>query len=599
MPGARPYLKDFPACRYLCGGPAEVAALLGSPVPPLPLPDRHREGAAYHVRFHPTLRQLLQRYLQALLAQLGLQTPGAPPGEGAERCGEDFAAAFERLLAEVLLADRRQGLLNLCWLAHSKQVAGCLRELENRVGAVRRQKYLLGPHLTTLYRAVDAGARRAAEQAEPGKVGFLAGTSDVSAVVEAVIEDGFAFTEPSFEELDLRHLLAHSRRHRIAPELFGEWHQVLSAEVERRLREGERGLIARLGRSVRSVPRDQYLAHGVPSRLALHPEVLAYVLADAWGTGTRLQSSPRLKAEADRRRPADLLDGLLDLSAALRRFELLSQPRDRIQLLPALPDGLGGEARGRVYDFGESAQVLNNAVEATVLFLDLRGFTRTSEGVISARDLTRELYTVFDSFVPHIRRFGGTVDKFLGDGIMVTFGTDEHDPLGPLNALRAAVLCQEAIIRLRRQGRTEFRMGVSVHHGRVYVARFVADEDSVQTTVIGRNVNLAGRLSSAAKKAKDAEEEEGNGAPRGRLPELRVTVEPDGTLDNEGIVLSRDALVQLESQTALVHSDEGQAPVLEYYDDQISRRLLIRYAGDAKFKGVTSSFPVYEVDFVR
>ena len=45
--------------------------------------------------------------------------------------------------------------------------------------------------------------------------------------------------------------------------------------------------------------------------------------------------------------------------------------------------------------------MLNNAVNATVLFLDLRGFTQTSEGQISERDLTRELYTVFDDFVPH------------------------------------------------------------------------------------------------------------------------------------------------------------------------------------------------------
>ena len=63
--------------------------------------------------------------------------------------------------------------------------------------------------------------------------------------------------------------------------------------------------------------------------------------------------------------------------------------------------------------------VANNAVNATVLFLDLRGFTKTSEGQVSEAELTRELYTVFDAFVPIVRRYGH-VDKFLGDGMMVT-----------------------------------------------------------------------------------------------------------------------------------------------------------------------------------
>ena len=48
----------------------------------------------------------------------------------------------------------------------------------------------------------------------------------------------------------------------------------------------------------------------------------------------------------------------------------------------------------------------------------------------------------------------------------------------------------------REAGRTWFKMGIAIHHGRVYLARFVAG-GTVQATVLGRNVNLAGRLSSA------------------------------------------------------------------------------------------------------
>ena len=51
---------------------------------------------------------------------------------------------------------------------------------------------------------------------------------------------------------------------------------------------------------------------------------------------------------------------------------------------------------------------------------------------------------------------------------------------------------------------------------------------------------------------------------------------------------------QLEAHLALVHGEGG---VLEYEDEAIDRRILIRYAGDAKFKGVRSSLPVYEAGY--
>jgi hypothetical protein len=77
-------------------------------------------------------------------------------------------------------------------------------------------------------------------------------------------------------------------------------------------------------------------------------------------------------------------------------------------------------------------------------------------------------------------------------------------------------------------------------------------------------------------------------APSGR--EVRVNV--DGTLLNEGIAISRETLMELETHLALVHTDRG----MEYEDEAIDRRLVIRYVGDAKFKGVQSSMPVYAVD---
>jgi hypothetical protein len=164
---------------------------------------------------------------------------------------------------------------------------------------------------------------------------------------------------------------------------------------------------------------------------------------------------------------------------------------------------------------------------------------------------------VFDAFVPIVRRFRHR-GQFLGDGIMITFGSAHVDPVDPLNALRTAILCQEVLRGMREEGRTYFKMGVAIHYGRVYLARFIADERSVQSTVIGRNVNLAGRLSSAAKKALDEDGDE-DGAEESASPAsgLRATVDEHGTLHNEGIVISRDTLVQLETHLPLVRTEEA------------------------------------------
>ena len=584
-------LKDPSTARYAAGGSAEAEELFGAPLPDLPAPERDEGRDVYLVHVHSRLRVLQQRFLEGQLGQIGAITlrPGDPAREYA-----DYESALSRVVRSVRQADRRQGLLNLFWLAHSRDAAEHLRVLELRSQSLRKGKQSLFPLLQSFYRRIDQECRRPLD----GEGAITWGENP--SLVASIIDDGFAFTETSAAELDLSPFLASNKRFRIPAEAFFEIQQILVREADRRLREGDRGLLARVGRHLPLLPREHYLKPGSLLRIVLSGPVQAYLLGDPWSTGPRLLASPAVKAEAERRRGPEIFDAFLDLSTALRRFEILSHVRERVESLGA-ERSLELEEKTRlglrVYEFGESAQVLNNAVAATVLFLDLRGFTRTSEGNISERDLTQELYGVFDDFVPIVERFGGKVDKYLGDGMMVTWGTDRADALDPLNALRTAILCQDSLRRKREAGRTWFKMGIAIHHGRVYLARFVAGRGDLHSTVIGRNVNLAGRLSSAAKRPMEEDDgaygalaEAGPAAGRG------VSVDDEGTLLNEGIALSRDALVQLEAHLAVVRTEEG---VVEYEDETIDRRILIRYAGDAKFKGVRSSLPVYEANDVE
>lgn len=590
------YVKDAAASRFTAGTLAEAESLLGSPLPVLPPPDHDGGRPLFAVRFHPELQMLLDRFLQGLLREIGGEALSGRAENGA-RDQSEYEAALGRVLRAVREGDRRLGLVNLCWLAHSKAVAESLRDLEQKNPAVRKLKYSLHPLLSSFYRRLDQASRRTVEQADAQRAALLAGNVENPSLVDAVIDDGFAFTEMGIANVDFNQFLAANKRYRLSADLFFEIYTLLLKETERRLRENERGLVSRVARHLPGLTREQSLGHSGLVKVMMNAHVLTYLLGDAWQTGSKLLASARMKSEAERRRPAEIVDAFLDVVAGVKRFEIVSHLRDQVCLLEADRDLDDRVSRMRLYEFGESAQVLNNAVNATVLFLDLRGFTQTSEGQISERDLTRELYDVFDAFIPHIRRFGGTVDKFLGDGIMVTYGTTNADVLHPLNALRSAILCQETLRALRQQGKTYFKMGVAIHYGRVYLARFIVDESSVQMTVIGRNVNLAGRLSSAAKKAID-EDEPGDGpASGGQGSEFQVTVDAGGVLFNEGIAISRDTLMQLEAHLPLTHTDIGGYSQMEYFDEQVGRRILMRYAGDAKFKGVRSSVPVYAVEF--
>jgi class 3 adenylate cyclase len=590
MGSASIFLKDPRTTRFLGGGLAEAESLLGSPLPRLPVPEGEGNRLVFYVNLHPRLRTLTRRFILDILGQIGIALPAASRGDGA-RTQAEYEADLARVLRSARVSDRRRGLPNLFWLAHTKDIAEFLKELEQKAPALRRAKYSLHPLLSSLFRRLDQDARKEMDRAHVRLFG-----SEAPAFTEALLDEGFAFTEISISDVDFNQFLAANKRYRITAEVFFEIQGILLREAERRVREGDRAVMSRLARYLPELPKDQHLRQGGLQKIVMHGQILPCFLGDAWGVGPKLQASPVLRAEIEKRKPTEIIDAFLDVVTNARRFELVAHARDRVRILSAEGGELDDKAsRGqRFYDFGESAQVQNNAVNATVLFLDLRGFTQTSEGQISERDLTRELYAVFDAFVPIVERFGGTVDKFLGDGMMITWGTRQASPQDPMNAIRAAITCQETLARQREQGATYFKMGIAVHYGRCYLARFIADQDHVQTTVIGRNVNLAGRLSSASKRP--MEEDEGGEpqpSPRARASGLLVTVDEDGVLFNEGIAISRDTLVQIESQLGLVHG-EG---VVECTDELLHRRIVFRYAGDAKFKGVSSSLPVYEVDF--
>lgn len=124
--------------------------------------------------------------------------------------------------------------------------------------------------------------------------------------------------------------------------------------------------------------------------------------------------------------------------------------------------------------------------EATVLFSDIRGFTAYS-ATLDPEVVVTELNKYFDIAVPIIMRHGGTVDKFMGDGLLAVFGA----PLPLQNAAKSAVEAAREITYATRS--TPFETGVGLATGEV-VAGHVGGQDRHDFTVIGAVVNLASRI---------------------------------------------------------------------------------------------------------
>jgi len=137
----------------------------------------------------------------------------------------------------------------------------------------------------------------------------------------------------------------------------------------------------------------------------------------------------------------------------------------------------------------------------TVLFADIRGFTRISEHAAPER-IVELLNRYFSAMTDIIFAHGGTLDKYLGDGLMALFGAPTTTPKDASNALSAAVAMQRRMIginaELREDGFPEFGIGIGLHTGEVTVG-YIGSERRSEYTAIGDTVNTSSRLESNAK----------------------------------------------------------------------------------------------------
>jgi adenylate cyclase len=183
----------------------------------------------------------------------------------------------------------------------------------------------------------------------------------------------------------------------------------------------------------------------------------------------------REEKEAERAQVMDILSRCVSAEVA----EELWQRRDQI--------ALGGETR-----------------VVTVVFTDIRGFTTLSESARSSAEVVAWLNDYFSRMHKVISFYGGHINKYIGDGLMIVFGAPVNR--GERLEARAATLCGlkmlEEVERLNAEwegtGRPHIAIGVGIHTGEA-TCGVVGAPGRLEYTVIGDTVNLAARLESTTK----------------------------------------------------------------------------------------------------
>ncbi len=173
------------------------------------------------------------------------------------------------------------------------------------------------------------------------------------------------------------------------------------------------------------------------------------------------------------------------------------------QLSAQLAKYLSPQVYESIFSGKQKVSLASSRKKLTIFFSDLVGFTQITES-LESEDLTAALNYYLDEMSAIALKYGATIDKYIGDAIMIFFGDPESQGIAE-DAVRCVSMAVEMQKRLEeltdkwaRFGLQEpFKMRIGINTGFCTVGNF-GSENRLDYTVIGAGVNMAARLESAA-----------------------------------------------------------------------------------------------------
>ena len=190
-------------------------------------------------------------------------------------------------------------------------------------------------------------------------------------------------------------------------------------------------------------------------------------------------------------------DELGDLGEAINRMAEDLRLKERIQT--SFGRYVAPQIVERILASPDDEWMKGTRLEATIVFVDIRGFTTLAER--SDPDAVVELLNSYFTLVTDIiMQHGGHLDKFVGDAVMGVFGALMPDPAHATTAVKTAVEVRRHLPELNQMHptmRDPIQVGVGINTGEV-VAGNLGSSQRMEYTVIGDNVNVASRLTDLA-----------------------------------------------------------------------------------------------------